>query len=60
MVGGIYPTGHLSCSLLLALHPHLLLHVTNLLLALVRANLCCCCLDEREHLGGMGDDRRMA
>src|SRR5712691_8510687 len=30
MVGGTYPTDHLSCSLSLAFHPHLLLHVTNL------------------------------
>ncbi len=30
MVGGICSTDHLSCALSLALHPHLLLHVTNL------------------------------
>src|SRR5436305_11532623 len=30
MVGETYPTNHLSCSLSLALHPHLLLHVTHL------------------------------
>src|SRR6266702_3200057 len=30
MVGGTYPTDHLSCALSLALRPHLLLHVTYL------------------------------
>jgi len=30
MVAGTDPTDHLSCALSLALHPHLLLHVTNL------------------------------
>ena len=30
MVAGTDPTDHLSCALSLALHSHLLLHVTNL------------------------------